>query len=117
MLAWLLAGHLIGDFLLQNRWMSENKEKKALPLLLHSAVYSAAVFALSLAAGGLSIAGVLLIFITHVILDRRRFVRWWCKNITKSYPQTTLLVMTDQAWHVAALVLACILDVYLKGVL
>ena len=117
MLSWLIAGHLIGDFLLQNKWMSENKEKKALPLLIHSAVYTAAVFVLSLAAGGLSPAGVLLIFAAHVILDKRGFVRWWCQNITKSFPSTILMVMTDQAWHAAALVLACILDSFLKGVL
>jgi len=117
MLAWLIAGHLIGDFLLQNKWMSENKEKKLPPLLIHSAVYTAAVFSLSLAEGGISVLSALLIFIAHIILDKRRFVRWWCKNITKSYPQATLAVMTDQAWHIAALVLACILDSFLKGVL
>ena len=117
MLAWLIAGHLIVDFLLQNRWMAENKEKKLLPLLIHSIVYSAAVWLLSLGCGGLDWKGVLLIFVTHVILDNRRFVRWWCKNVTRSSPSTTLAVTTDQAWHIVALVLACILDSFLKGVL
>ena len=117
MLAWLFAGHLFGDFLLQNKWMSENKEKKILPLLIHSAVYTAAVWLFSLRCGGLGWISVLLIIVTHVILDNRKFVKWWCKNITRSSPSAILAIMTDQAWHIAALVSACILDDFLKGVL
>ena len=114
MLAWLIAGHLAGDFLLQNKWMSENKEKKILSLLTHSAVYTAAVWLVSLGCGGLNWKSVPLIFVTHVFLDNRRFVIWWCKNITRSYPSAALIMITDQAWHIVALILACILDALLK---
>ena len=116
MLAWLIAGHLVGDFLLQTGWMSENKEKKIIPLLTHSAVYTAAVWLLSFGRGGLNPICVPVIFVTHVILDNRKFVRWWCKNITRSFPSAYLAVMTDQAWHIVALVLTCISDGFLKGV-
>ena len=117
MLAWLMAGHLVGDFLLQNKWMSENKEKNIVPLLTHSAFYSAAVWLFSFGSGGLDWKSVSLIFVTHIILDNRKFVRWWSKNVTRSFPSKTLVMMIDQTWHVVALVLACLLDSFLKGAL
>ena len=110
MLAWLYAGHLIGDYLFQTKWMAINKDKKILPLFCHSAVYACAVWFSSLGAGGLpglDWRGVLFVLFTHMILDNRRFVMWWCRYITQSAPSETLRTATDQAWHTAALALAC----------
>lgn len=36
----LFFAHYVGDFLLQNKWMGENKSKAWLPLLSHIAVYT-----------------------------------------------------------------------------
>jgi len=117
MLAWLFAGHLFGDFLFQTKWMADHKETKMVPLLTHSAVYTVAVWLVSLACGGLDWRSVLLVFVSHLLLDNRKFVRWWCKHITHSFPSQMLMMITDQAWHIAALVFASMLDTFLKGAL
>lgn len=112
MLAWLFAGHMAGDFLLQNKWMAQNKTRAAAPLLLHSALYSAAVWLFSLGAGGGGLRPWWLaaIFISHVLLDNRLFVRLWCKRVTRSHPSEALAALTDQAWHIVALAAVCALD-------
>ena len=108
MLAWLIAGHMIGDYLLQNKWMAENKAKKLSALLVHTAVYTVAVWVASQGAGGLRWLGILLIFVSHSLLDNRKFVTWWCKYITRSDPAIYLAMMTDQAWHIVVLMLVCL---------
>lgn len=109
-LAWLLVGHIAGDFLLQNRWMAENKSTKLLPLLVHTLVYTAAVALFAFLGGGrISVLGYLALFAAHLILDRRRFVLWWSKMITKSDDTPWLLLMIDQSWHAVVLALICLL--------
>ncbi|MGD0153180.1 MAG: DUF3307 domain-containing protein [Thermacetogeniaceae bacterium] len=105
----LLVGHLIGDFLLQNRWMAENKSTHFLPLLVHTAVYTAAVSLMALIAGGLSWQGITLIFLTHFLLDRRGIVAFWTRYITVSNSSPWLVTMIDQTWHVVVLVIAVFL--------
>jgi len=108
-LAWLLVGHIAGDFLLQNRWMAENKSSKLLPLLVHTSVYTAAVALFACLGGGISVYGYAALFVSHLILDRRGFVLWWSKKITKSDGTPWLLVMIDQSWHAVILALICLL--------
>jgi hypothetical protein len=109
-LAWLLVGHIAGDFLLQNRWMAENKSTKLLPLLVHTSVYTASVALFAfLGGGGISILGYITMFAAHLILDRRGFVLWWSKKITKSDDTAWLLVMIDQSWHAVILALICLM--------
>jgi hypothetical protein len=115
MLAWLLVGHLAGDFLLQNRWMAENKSARLLPLLAHSAVYACAVWLASLPCGGLGVRGVLLVFASHVALDNRKFVTWWCERVTRcgateSASSGFLVFAADQAWHAVFLAVASALE-------
>ena len=118
-LAWLLVGHLVGDFLLQTRWMAEMKTTRLPALAAHSAVYACAVWLASVAgqvAGrpdvpvtGLSLLGVIIVFISHAGIDRRGFVRWWCQNVTQSNNER-LFAMVDQTLHCGILALVCILE-------
>jgi hypothetical protein len=62
----LLACHFIGDFALQNKWMSNNKGKSWEINFYHVAVYTA-VFVLF--GGGLSFLSLGIIFITHFFID------------------------------------------------
>ena len=110
MLAWLIVGHMAGDFLFQNRWMAENKSKKLLPLLTHSATYTCAVWIASLPCGGLGLWGGLLIFASHAALDNRKFVTWWCARVTGGASSLFLVIVTDQAWHLVFLALSCALE-------
>lgn len=103
---WLLVGHLVGDYLLQTRWMAEKKAEEWYPLVVHCAVYTAAVFLLALPAGGLSPPAAALIFFGHLLLDKRAFVNFWAHKITCSENSSWLKIMIDQSWHVIVLALA-----------
>jgi len=106
---WLLIGHLVGDFLLQNRWMAEKKTRHWGPLLIHCSVYTIAVSLLALNAEGLSLTGIFAIFVTHIILDRRGFTDFWTHQITKSPDIPWLKIMIDQSWHLVVLAVATLL--------
>jgi hypothetical protein len=104
--AWLLLGHLVGDFLLQTRWMAENKTALWYPLAVHSTVYTAAVALFSLAAGGLSPLAVAIVFLSHLFLDRRGFVNLWAQYLNRAENNDWLKIMIDQTLHVLVLALA-----------
>jgi hypothetical protein len=73
--------HLIGDYLTQSDWMAHNKTKAWWPAYCHAMVYSAPFWLLT----GLSERGLwawLVIFSTHLFIDRFRLARYlvWAKN-------------------------------------
>ncbi len=100
---WLLIGHVIGDFILQTRWMAEKKNSEWLPLLAHSAVYTAVVTILSFLAKGVSVWGILIVFASHVVLDQRRFVNLWARIVTGTENSDWLKIALDQSWHIVIL--------------
>lgn len=105
----LVVGHLIGDYLLQSNWMAVNKAEKWDALAFHSLIYTLAVaFVARIFSEGISFWGFLLIFVLHVFLDRRTFVRWWVKTIMKADGDGAgwLTIMADQAFHVVVLAVA-----------
>lgn len=99
----LLIAHLMGDYLLQNDWMAQNKKKATLPCLVHVAIYTLAVFLMTawplwaLAA----VAG------THFFQDRTDVVRRMMiafgqrKFATEMAPWSIILV--DNTWHLMVL--------------
>jgi hypothetical protein len=105
----LFIGHLIGDYLFQTSWMAMNKATKWVPLLSHCFVYTLSI---SLVAwfgfGGLSLWGILFIFLTHVFIDRRTFVQWWVKTIMKTPTSQAgwLSIVVDQIFHFIVLAVA-----------
>lgn len=101
--SYFLIGHLIGDFLLQTNWMAMHKSHKWLPLLTHCFVYTTSVVLVALLGGFvLSFAAIFLIFISHVILDKRFFVAWWVKTIMKTTGTEAnwLTIVVDQVFHI-----------------
>jgi Protein of unknown function (DUF3307) len=105
---WLLVGHFVGDYILQTCWM-QKKTKELLPLIVHSTVYTVAVALLALLAGGLSWWGIGLIFISHLVLDQRKFIEFWARRITSTNNIDWLKTMLDQSWHIVILGLATLL--------
>lgn len=105
---WLLIGHLIGDFLLQSSWMAKNKAVRWLPLLVHVSVYTAVVSTFGLLTDGLSWAAIALIFISHIVLDRKTFVAFWVRNVqtVKGDEQPWLHIVADQIFHIIILAIA-----------
>ncbi|TWT04491.1 DUF3307 domain-containing protein [Planococcus sp. CPCC 101016] len=104
----LLIGHLIGDFLLQTSWMAKHKASKWLPLLTHVSVYTIVIAVFGIFSGGLSLPALAIIFIGHIILDRRSFVMFWVERIqtAKGPEKAWLSIMADQIFHIILLAIA-----------
>ena len=62
--------HLIGDYLFQTDWMANNKTKKLLPAFLHALFYSGLFLLIA------SPLSVFVIFISHLLIDRFRLVKY-----------------------------------------
>lgn len=69
--------HLWGDYILQSDWMALNKTKAWLPATVHALIYSLTFLLLRP-----SLAAWLVIFGTHLLIDRFRLARYvvWAKN-------------------------------------
>lgn len=107
---WLLVGHLVGDFILQTRWMADKKASELLPLLTHAAVYTVTVTLFASLENGLSWWGIGSIFISHVILDQRAFVDYWAAKINGNTDIDWLKITLDQAWHILILALVTLIN-------
>jgi len=70
---WIYA-HLIGDYILQNDWMAQNKKDKSWNCFVHVMVYM-----LPFLLCGLAWWQLLLIAVQHYWLDRTEFVKWFMK--------------------------------------
>ena len=88
--------HLIGDFILQNEWMVENKKIKSIVCFVHVLVYLIP-FLLT----GLQWWQILLIGVQHFAQDRSQFVFWWMRVWKKVDPEKwdQLPLYVDQAFH------------------
>jgi hypothetical protein len=68
--------HLVGDYLLQNDWMAQNKTKSDKAAFLHALVYSLP-FALIVP----SVAAWVVIFWSHYFIDRYRLAVYWIRFV------------------------------------
>ncbi|WKA53409.1 DUF3307 domain-containing protein [Planococcus shixiaomingii] len=110
--SYLLIGHFIGDFLLQTGWMAKYKATKWIPLLVHVTIYTLVVGFAGTVSGGLSLGGLGVVFIGHVILDRKTFVSFWVRHIqmAKGSEQVWLAIVADQIFHIILLAVAIALS-------
>ena len=81
-----LFAHFFGDFVIQTDWMALNKSKRSFPCLVHVLIYTACFLPITT-----SWKALLLIGVTHFILDRWHFILkrliWWKNHFPKGYPQ------------------------------
>lgn len=106
---YLIIAHLIGDYLFQTSWMAMNKATKWIPLLVHCVIYTLSIVIIAyFGFGGLSWIGILFVFITHVIIDKRTFVVWWAETIMGAKTKETawLKIVVDQVFHIIILAIA-----------
>jgi hypothetical protein len=95
----LLFGHLIGDYFLQSLWMALNKKKGFDPLFLHCITYTGVVVFSTLPffiipvniplSSFLITVWILIVFVSHVLLDGTNIVNKWLHTIeSRSYERT-----------------------------
>lgn len=107
---WLLLGHLLGDWVLQNDWMAKGKKKGLFTLAgaVHYAVYTGVIL------GALWLSGVtgrglgfylgcgIFVFVSHWLIDATDSVEWWMRFYRQSRLEV-VRVMVDQALHLLVL--------------
>ncbi len=105
----MLAGHVAGDFLFQTSWMAEKKANNWIPLLIHSLIYTAFVAFFALFAGGLTLTALAVVFFGHIVIDKRSFVDFWARHVTRLSGNNWLKIVQDQSWHIIILAAAAVL--------
>ncbi|MCB0063981.1 MAG: DUF3307 domain-containing protein [Caldilineaceae bacterium] len=107
-LLWGIIAHLVADWPLQTEWMAVNKrDLHHIAAWVHSGIHGllmALIFPWQLA---------LLIGISHVLIDTRRPVTWWMRNVKKmatTAPNAhTVEVWLDQVFHIIVLAVVVLL--------
>lgn len=104
----ILAGHLAGDYLLQNDWMAQGKKRSSWICAVHCLIYTVCVLAI----GGFESFGIawtfLAIFIPHFLIDRWGFVRWWMgfygqSDFAKPPMAPWSFIAVDNSMHIVCL--------------
>ncbi|AZO95270.1 DUF3307 domain-containing protein [Halocella sp. SP3-1] len=97
----IILGHMIGDYLFQSDWMAINKKKSGLagliPCIVHCLIWTISVF---LFIGEYRLIFFCMLFLSHFILDRTNFVKWYLKRF-KIMPNPTFwkIVIVDNTLH------------------
>ncbi len=119
---WLLLGHIVGDWLLQNDWMAKGKKQGLLtwPGLAHFTIYTVTIIATLWATGACGgsltfyLGPTALIFSSHWLIDATDIVDRWMQFLRQS-KMTMVEIMVDQTLHL--LVLALVDYIFLSGVM
>jgi hypothetical protein len=107
MLAEMIVGHMVGDYLLQNHWMALNKKKASLPCAVHCLVWTLAVATCS---GCWSLLPLFWLFATHFAIDRSQFIHWYMGHAGQAGFRDNMgpwsSIVVDNAFHLLTLLLA-----------
>lgn len=112
-LAMLLAGHFIGDWIVQTDWQAANKTTSWKANQQHMLGYHltlAAFAAVALPASWVLVV-VVVSWLTHAVIDRRWPVIWLMQHTgSRPFSQTTFgVIAVDQALHLTILCLLAFL--------
>jgi hypothetical protein len=117
--SWLLLGHLLGDWLLQNDWMARGKRRGLFtwPGMTHFATYTATVLTtLHLFCGrdaelSVSLTAGALVFVSHWLIDATNLVQFWMRFYGQS-DREVVRVMVDQTLHILTLGLLTVFPLF-----
>ncbi|HHW87699.1 MAG TPA: DUF3307 domain-containing protein [Chloroflexi bacterium] len=108
--AWLLIGHFIGDWMLQNDWMARSKRGRwwSASCLVHCLVYTSTLVLIAWLSSGRTAApaqlGLLfmLTLLTHWLIDGFNLAQHWGRAINQTQNETVRIVV-DQTMHLLVL--------------
>ena len=100
--------HFVGDYLLQNDWMANEKTKAFLPAFVHALIYSLPFLFLTPSVYWL------VLFISHFLIDRYRLAVYWIKLVNWNWSSTNfgyseekppfmsiwLMIIIDNTFHI-----------------
>lgn len=115
-LAWLLLGHLLGDWLLQNDWMAQGKRQGLFTRagLAHFSIYTLAILGVFWLFDDRNadplvwLATGVIVFVTHLLIDATNVVRRWMRFYGQR-DQDMVRIMIDQTLHLLVLGLLAVL--------
>lgn len=96
-----LIGHLVGDYLLQNGWMANNKKSYSIPCIVHCAIWTTCVIVFA----SWPLWTAIPLFITHFIQDRTNIIAFYMDRIGQKDFRTGAcapwsLIVVDNVWHI-----------------
>jgi hypothetical protein len=101
----LYIGHKIADYLFQTDNQALNKSKRWSPLLAHCFIYTLTLTLLAyFITGFLSWLAIVVIFTSHLVLDKGDFLKYWAKKVKRiNNPEDSKVKLAmfelDQAFH------------------
>jgi Protein of unknown function (DUF3307) len=109
LVSWLLIGHLVGDWLLQNDWMARGKKQGLITAagMTHFVIYTVVlmttvVIALSNLSPVSLIVTALVIFVSHWLIDATNVVDVWMQLLRQT-DIPMVRIMVDQSFHLIVL--------------
>jgi hypothetical protein len=106
LLIWGIAIHLVVDWLLQNRWIAENKQQLSHPAgYVHATIHAVALLPVFPPLGAAALG------VTHFVIDTRRPLAAWSRVMSQpdEGPIADVVhVWRDQALHVLAIIVAAL---------
>ncbi|MDA8336424.1 MAG: DUF3307 domain-containing protein [Peptococcaceae bacterium] len=94
-----LIGHLVGDYLLQTKWQAAHKKAPGLTgwsaCLVHCSLWTMSVLFFT---GWWKVELAILVFVSHLILDRTHFVSWFLK-VSGKERDGWLVIVIDNTIH------------------
>lgn len=101
--------HLVGDYLLQNDWMAQNKTKRWFPCIVHCLLYTLPFGFIFSSSPLISI-----VFISHYFIDRYRLAQYWIRLVNwkwdgdnfgyeedkPKWMSVWLLIIIDNTFHI-----------------
>ena len=107
---WLLLGHLVGDWMLQNDWMAENKQRALFTAagMLHFVIYTFSVATTLLLFTGTPLTAIqllrfiLIVFTTHWLIDALNLASRWA-TIIQQTDIAVVRIAVDQTFHLLVL--------------
>ena len=100
----ILSSHLVGDYLLQNDWMSLNKKENSFACFVHVFLYCSGFYVLFFM-GKITILSLILIWIQHFLQDRTSFILWYMnlvgqKNFATGKCSPWSIIVVDNVFHI-----------------
>lgn len=105
MMVGAIVGHLVGDYLIQNDWMANNKKTSSFVCAVHCLLWSLSVCVF---AGWISGTAFALLFCTHFVQDRTTVIRQWMTLVGQDGFATGpcspwSIIVVDNVWHLVAI--------------
>jgi len=87
-----LLAHLVGDYVLQTRWMATQKLTRLLPAVVHGLLYTLPFLLITTSWPALVMIG-----LTHVVIDRFSLGQWFA--IPDAARPVWLIILLDNTLH------------------